>query len=85
MRALLFLIRKNLKNIIKLAFKRPMALIGYIIALIFLVLMIVAAFAMPSGLGRTCRLHLVLSAYQHGYLFLDLGQKGKKDADEAYF
>ncbi|NLW03193.1 MAG: ABC transporter permease [Clostridiaceae bacterium] len=53
MRALLFLIRKNLKNIIKLAFKRPMALIGYIIALIFLVLMIVAAFAMPSGLVRT--------------------------------
>ena len=32
-----------------------------------------------------CRLHLVLSAYQHGNLFLDLGQKGKKDADEAYF
>lgn len=53
MRALLFLIRKNLKNIIKSAFKKPLVLIGYIFALVFVIGMIVAAFTMPSGLVRT--------------------------------
>ncbi|HOQ75606.1 MAG TPA: putative ABC exporter domain-containing protein [Thermoclostridium sp.] len=52
MRALLFLVGKNLKNIIKSAFKRPLTLIGYIIALLFIIFVIVAAFAMPSGLVR---------------------------------
>jgi len=53
MRALLFLVRKNLKNIVKSALKRPTTLVGYIIALIFIIIIIVAAFAMPSGGVRT--------------------------------
>lgn len=49
MNSLLFLIRKNLKNIVKSAFKKPLTLIGYIFLILFFAFMIVMAFTMPSG------------------------------------
>jgi len=49
MKALLFLIRRNLLNGIKSAFKKPLVLIGYILMLLFIIAFIVASFAMPSG------------------------------------
>lgn len=53
MKALLFLIRRNLLNGIKSAFKKPLVLIGYIFILLFIIAFIVASFAMPSGEIRT--------------------------------
>lgn len=53
MSALLFLIRRNLKNIIKAAFRKPAVLIGYIVVALFFIAILVLAFVMPSGLVRT--------------------------------
>lgn len=53
MSTLLFIIRKQLKNIIRGLAKKPIALIGYIIVGILLVGFIVIAFAMPSGTVRS--------------------------------
>lgn len=52
MRSMLFIMRKHLKNIIKGVFKKPLLLIGYLFIAIFVVIMLIAAFAMPSGLIR---------------------------------
>jgi hypothetical protein len=52
MNALLFVIRKNLKNIVKSTFRKPLALIGYIIVILFIISIIVYSFAMPSGIVR---------------------------------
>ena len=53
MKALLFVIRRTLKNLIKGVFKKPILLIGYIFIILFIVLMLVASFAMPSGFIRS--------------------------------
>ncbi|NLM74810.1 MAG: hypothetical protein GX187_01800 [Clostridiaceae bacterium] len=53
MKALLFLIKKSLKNLIKGIVKKPSALIGFIFVFAFVVFIIVASFLMPSGLIRT--------------------------------
>ena len=52
MSALLFLIKSTLKNLIKSAFKKPMVLIGYLFALVFIVGIIVISFIMPAGTVR---------------------------------
>jgi hypothetical protein len=49
MSALGYLLRRMLANTIKGIFKKPIVLIGYIVAAAFVVLMIVASFMMPSG------------------------------------
>lgn len=50
MKPLFFIIRKSLKNLIKGILKKPLVLIGYIFALLFVVLMVFMAFFMPSEL-----------------------------------
>lgn len=52
MKALLFLIRRTLKNLIKGIFKKPSLLIGYIFITLFVIFMLVASFALPSGAIR---------------------------------
>lgn len=49
MSALGYLLKRMLVNTIKSIFKKPVVLIGYIAATVFVVLMIVASFLMPSG------------------------------------
>ena len=49
MSALGYLLRRMLANTMKGIFKKPIVLIGYIVAAAFVVLMIVASFVMPSG------------------------------------
>jgi len=52
MKALLFLIRRTLKNLIRGIFKKPSLLIGYIFIALFVIFMLVASFALPSGAIR---------------------------------
>ncbi len=52
MSPLVYLLRQSLFNTVKGIFKKPIVLIGYLFAAAFLVLMIVAAFIMPSGSVR---------------------------------
>ncbi|MGI6085528.1 MAG: putative ABC exporter domain-containing protein [Acetivibrionales bacterium] len=52
MRSLLFVIRRTLKNIVKGVFKKPILIIGYLLIAFFIAAMLVASFAMPSGLIR---------------------------------
>ncbi len=49
MRPLMYLLKRTLVNTIKGATKKPIILIGYIFVALFIVLMIVASFMMPSG------------------------------------
>lgn len=49
MRALLFLIRRDLRNTIRSAFKRPLVLAGYLLLAIILIAFIVVVITMPSG------------------------------------
>lgn len=53
MRSLLFIIRRTLKNIVKGVFKKPILLIGYLFIAFFIVSMVFASFAMPTGLIRS--------------------------------
>ncbi|NMA66422.1 MAG: hypothetical protein GX957_09320 [Clostridiaceae bacterium] len=53
MKALLYLIKKTLKNLVKGIFKKPSALIGFIFIFAFVVFIIVASFLMPSGIIRS--------------------------------
>lgn len=52
MSSLLFLLRRMLKSLVKSAFKKPAVLIGYIVVALFVGVMIVSSFLMPSGLVR---------------------------------
>ncbi len=53
MKSLFFIIRKTLKNITKGAFKKPLVLVGYIFVLLFVILMVLMSFFMPSELVRS--------------------------------
>ncbi len=52
MKALLYIIRRSLINLIKGAFKKPSVLIGYLFIIIFFGFMFFATFFMPSGALR---------------------------------
>jgi len=52
MSAMFFIVRKTLKNLIKGVFKKPILFIGYLFITLFVVTMLIASFAMPSGLIR---------------------------------
>ncbi|NLM73501.1 MAG: hypothetical protein GX184_05675 [Clostridiaceae bacterium] len=52
MKAMLYLIRRSLINLIKGIFKKPSILIGYIFIVVFFGGLILASFLMPSGLIR---------------------------------
>lgn len=53
MKALLFIIRRALKNLIKGVFKKPSLLIGYIFIILFIAFMLISSFILPSGLIRS--------------------------------
>lgn len=52
MRSMFFVMRRTLKNLIKGVFKKPGLMIGYLFLTVFVVFMLIASFAMPSGLIR---------------------------------
>jgi len=53
MKALMFILRRTFKNLFKGVLKKPALLIGYIFIILFIVFMLVASFAMPSGFIRS--------------------------------
>lgn len=70
MNALLFIIKRTLKNLIKGVFKKPLVLVGYLFLLVFAVAMIIGAFAMPSGMVRNASPQLFTGIMTLVFVFL---------------
>lgn len=70
MKAMLFIMRRSLKNLIKGVFKKPALIIGYIFITLFVVLMLVASFAMPAGLIRSGSIELFVGIITLVFIFM---------------
>lgn len=70
MKPLFFIIRKTLKNLIKGAIKKPIILIGYIFVILFVAVMLVASFTMPSGFIRSGSVELFIGIVSLVFLFM---------------
>lgn len=49
MSPLIYLLKRSFVNIVKGVFKKPLILVGYLFVAVFIVLMVIASFVMPSG------------------------------------
>ena len=70
MSPMLFIMRKTLKNLIKGVFKKPILFIGYLFIALFVVTMLIASFAMPSGLIRSGSSDLYIGIITIVFLFM---------------
>lgn len=70
MRSMFFVMRRTLKNLIKGVFKKPILLIGYLLIAVFIVFMLIASFAMPSGLIRHGSNDLYIGIVTIAFLFM---------------